>query len=361
MKIVIVFHNLSFGGIQRVIAELATGLAAAGHDLEILLTGQDGSTAYEVVPSVRVRALGITRPTVGSIDSVAANLTRVIALRRAIADAKPDVVIAHEWRTNILVVLATRATGRHVVITEHSDPVHSSVPAVWRCLRRLIYPLADRLVSVSHGVDRHFAWLPPDRRRVITNPIPRTWPAPTLAYGDRPNLIVGMGRLVPQKGFDLLIDAFSMCTRTFPDWRLEIWGDGPERQRLQSRITELGVKHRVRLCGVTDRPDEVLGRAALFVLSSRFEGFGNVLVEALAMGTPVVAADCPFGPSEIVRPGVDGLLVHPECVDALSRAMMSLFADPGGRATMSTRAVEARERFSYQRFLERWIDVIEAP
>jgi glycosyltransferase involved in cell wall biosynthesis len=168
-----------------------------------------------------------------------------------------------------------------------------------------------------------------------------------------------MGRLERQKGFDLLIRAFASIARERPDWDATILGDGPERDALAAEIARWGLTRRIFLPGREPDAMGVLRRAELFVLSSRYEGFPNALCEAMACGLPVVAFDCPSGPVEIVRDGVDGLLVPAENVEALATAMSQLAGDPERRRAMGARATEISGRFSVESVAEKWERILE--
>jgi glycosyltransferase involved in cell wall biosynthesis len=171
--------------------------------------------------------------------------------------------------------------------------------------------------------------------------------------------VVAMGRMHPLKGFDRLLTAFAKCAERHPDWTLRIVGEGAERARLQARSLELGLQSRIRLDTVTKEPEKVLRDSDLFVLSSHYEGFPMVLLEAMACGLPVISFDCLSGPREMIRDGIDGVLVPPDDVEALAKAMDSLMGDQQERQRLAVRAVEVRERFGLPRVMAMWSEVLD--
>jgi glycosyltransferase involved in cell wall biosynthesis len=166
--------------------------------------------------------------------------------------------------------------------------------------------------------------------------------------------VLAAGRLTWQKGFDLLIDAFVPIAREYPDWQLRIYGEGNREQRLRRRILRHGVYNNVFLMGATQRLGEFMSRASLFALSSRYEGFGMVIVEAMSKGLPVVSFDCPRGPAEIIEPGSDGILVPPQDVLGMTEALRELIQDGDKRQRYGAAAVEKAHKYESGEIGARW-------
>jgi glycosyltransferase involved in cell wall biosynthesis len=171
-------------------------------------------------------------------------------------------------------------------------------------------------------------------------------------------VVVAAGRLETQKGFDLLLRAWSRVAAAHPDWQLRIYGAGARHDDLRALIGALGLEGSARLMGRTPRLGEAMAEASLFVLSSRFEGFGMVIVEAMSKGLPVVSFDCPRGPGEIIRNGRDGIVVPNGDVDGLANGMLELIEHAARRRSYGAAAFENARSYDALAIAERWEDLL---
>lgn len=360
IRLAIVIDDLAGGGAARVAAILGNRWAEKGWAI-YMLTSDDGAnpplyTIHENIQHLPLSAYSNSR---NAFHSIWLNMKRIRTLRRAIGNCAPDVVISFLDRNNVLTLLATYGMGVPVIVSERIDPHMEKIGRVWETLRSLTYLRASCLVVQTERAGMFFSSQVQKNMRIIPNPV--IIPAQVLHERNSVNkkVILAMGRLTEQKGFDLLIDAFAQVAQRHSKWHLVIYGEGLERWALEKLIEKRGLSSRVQLPGITIKPFEEMARAELFVLSSRYEGFPNVLCEAMACGLAVISFDCPSGPREIIRDGVDGVLVLPGDVNALATALDDLMANPEKREQMSIRAPEVLERFSLKKIMEMWEQLIE--
>ena len=358
--------SLAGGGAEHVLSRLANHFAETGDQVTII-TLDNAPPAYPLHPEITRVGLDLMRDSSHLLQAIWRNLRRVRVLRQAIAASRPDCIISFIDQMNILTLLSCRRTPLPVIISERVDPRFHTLGKSWNRLRRRTYPSASTLVVQTAAVANHFRELdhcPPVV--VIPNGIaPRPSrencsELPEFESTDPRKWIVAMGRLTPQKGFDLLIAAFARLADRFPDWSLLIPGEGPELGALRWQISQARLSNRIRLPGWVPNPECLLSRSEFFVLSSRYEGFPNVLLEAMACGLPAVSFDCPSGPAEIVRDGIDGLLVPAEGVTQLAAAMQRLMEDEPTRRRMGKQARDVATRYSEQRMFARWEELIDS-
>ena len=283
-------------------------------------------------------------------------IARTFWLRSVICETSPDAVISFTDRTCVVTLLASIGLRVPVIVSERTDPEMYSPGRAWEYLRRILYPSASAIVVLTEKVRGWSQRLfPRVRTRVIPNPVPGNLPSPSNSPR---SMILAVGRLEPEKGFDSLIDAFSQIAARHPDWRLRILGEGQERQRLEQRISALGLVDRVEMPGRRHDVLNQLAEAGIFVLSSRFEGFPNALVEALACGRAGVSTNCSSGPSDLIEHEQNGLLVPVGDSEALAAAMERLLVDPALRVRLGQAALQIRDRLSISVVMRKWNDVL---
>jgi glycosyltransferase involved in cell wall biosynthesis len=358
VRLLLAIPSLRCGGSERVMSLLADHWAASGHEVALATFDPPETDFFPVGPGVRRIVLGAT--TASGRRWLHDNLSRVRAFQAEVHRTKPDVVLSFLYTMNLLTLLAAR---RHapIVVAERTDPRHSSVEAWQAALRRLLYPRAAALAVQTERVLDGWARriVPTERAFAVPNPVAvpgrRAWNGSELPE----RFIVSVGRLGPEKGFDVLIEAFSRIARDVPDWSLVVLGEGPARSELENQVARLGLGGRVLLPGLGDA-EALLARAGIFAAASRFEGFPNALLEAMAHRLPAVATDCPSGPAEIIREGVDGFLVPVEDAGALAARIRELCGDEGLRRRIGERGRDVLDRFSLAKVGARWEEIFRA-
>lgn len=360
MRLTLIIHSLAAGGAERVMATLANAWAARGEKVT-LLTMDNGSAPpfYALDARVNHRPLKLAQVSRGFLTGLKNNLRRVRVLRRAVSESRPDVVISFMMTTNIRTLVACRGLGVPVVISERISPAHAALGLVWERSRWVTYRWAAAIIAQTEREAASYPRALCSKIRVIPNPVALR-PTEISRPAACGKVVLAVGRLEEQKGFDLLLRAFAALKNTHPDWMLTVWGEGSRRNALESLSRELGLSDRVFFPGRTPDLARELAAADLFVLPSRYEGFPNVLGEAMVCGLPVIAADCDYGPREVVRDGIDGVLVPPGDVQALAAAMNRLMADEAERRRLAGRAVEVAQRFCPDLVMCQWDKVLAA-
>lgn len=332
------------GGITPVVTALSDALCAAGARVELLGLGDGDPRARlaSVHGDIGVHVLGQGH-----------QWQQASRLRRYLRARAPAALLAAGHRANVLAARRAGSSTR-VVLSVHNaiTPGIARLAPMRRWSRlhiwRRWYPRADAVVCVSQGVAADVERLIPrcrERLHCIHNPIlsapaePSLGLHPWLEDRSRP-VILAAGRLTAQKGFDTLIRAFARIQRRHAEPRLVILGEGPDRNALLGLANQLGIASRVALPGFVPNPRAQMAAAAVFVLASRWEGFGNVLVEAMAAGTPVVATDCPSGPREILADGTYGSLVGVDDIDAMAAAITRTLDAPRVSTRLRARAAD---------------------
>ena len=350
--------DLDGGGAQRTVINLANRLPRDRFQATLVAVRADGPMRDWLDKDIRL------------IDLNAGRIRHAIRpLRNVVLDLSPDILFSTILDANIVSTVATRALRsrpRLVLRETNSLRARDDIGLMRRKLARWAYARADAMVALSHGVaDELLAdfFLRPERLHTIWNPVDlatvrnrASEATPSLNSFDGITLVAA-GRLHHQKGFDILIRALALLNR--PDLRLIILGDGGEADLLRDLVRRSDLKDRIRFLGFVDNPYPWIAAGDLFVLPSRWEGFGHVLVEAMALGTAVLSTDCPHGPADIIESEVDGRLVANDDIEALAAAIDDLANRPEIRAKFTSEGAIKAERFDAERIAEEYTSLFD--
>lgn len=361
LHVLILIHSLSNGGAERMASALANGWAYAGRTVTLVTLEDVGADFQHLDPAVRRLALAVAGGSDGWGAAIRNNWRRVRVLRQVLRQQRPNVALAMMSTTAVLLAAASIGLSVATVGAERVFPAKARLSRRWSWLRYWLYGWLDAVVAQTteagdwlrrhtrakrvEVIPNHAVWPLPDRQPLL---------APDGVGETGRRRLLAVGRLTEQKGMDTLLDVFAGLGRRHPEWELVIIGEGQACAELTARVQALGFADHVFLVGRVGNLADWYRSAHLFVLPSRFEGFPNVLVEAMAHGLPCVAFDCLAGPRHIIRHGIDGELVADQDKDALARAIDRTMTDEVLRQAYGERAREVLERFAFARIMKLW-------
>ncbi len=362
-RIVIVVGALTAGGAERVAATMANAWSERGGQVWIVATFLGPRVAsYPLHPAVSL--VFLDQLTSVSAPRWSRVWRKLWAMRKLLRTIRPDIVISFLTNVNVLVIAARAASGIPLIVSERTDPVHDvKLPRVLRMARSLCYRFADALVvQTAAAAERYGARLRSvSRIAVIPNPLPAALAASPLRARQESDggVVLAMGRLSREKGYATLLHAFAQGLGKDPAWQLRVWGEGPLREELQRLVERLQLTDRTTLCGLTEQPWMALAAGQIFVLSSEYEGFPNAMLEAMALGLPCIAFDCPSGVRELADGGRAAILLPPGDTQRLAIALRDLVRDRELRETLGARAAAfVRSSFEEHSIMDRWDSLI---
>lgn len=350
MRLAFVMGRLRGGGAERVTASLINELSKDGHEIHLISYESDERTDYPISKETIVHTMeSVSSSRLGLI------LSKIKYFRKTITALKPDCVICLDG-AKVKVVLTIAVFGKlcPLILAERNDPAREPKGAVVRFLRLVCYHICDGVVFQTEGARDFFSERIRKKSAVIQNPLSQHLPEPY--NGPKSKRIVNFCRLIPQKNLPLLIDAFSDIANEFPDYCLEIFGEGPLRNSLQEHINGLEMDNRVFLQAFANPIYPQICDASLFVSSSDYEGISNSMLEAMAMGIPSVCTDCPPGGArETIQDGVNGLLVPIGDRRAIGQAIRRVLADSNFAERLGRESIEIRNRLAPHKISEQWL------
>lgn len=357
MRILFLISSMRGGGAERVASTLCNHWAEKNYGVVLVTFDEPKNDFYVSDDRIKRYTLNCFKTSRNKYEKIKSNLKRIYTLRKIIKREKPDVVVSFMDVANMLAVLSTFFLHVPVIISERTFPQYFNDGNSYDKIRKTIYKYATCFVAQTTNVANWaHKFLSRDRVTVIPNPIQKQ--NICIDEFEAQNVILAVGRLCDEKGFDMLIQAFSLIHQNCPDWILKIVGEGDNRQSLQELINHYDLQNKVLLPGQSSLMHLEYAKAKIFVLSSRVEGFPNVLLEAMANGLPAISFDCNSGPKDIIRDGENGLLVPANDVDELAKTIEFLVKDEELRNKFSRNKDELKINYGIDKISEQWVQTM---
>ena len=353
-KIIILADDLNqWGGVERVTTSIANGLANMGYQVQIVNMRGGDKPFFKLDPLIRIVSLFKKH---GRIFIKAPLI--IYRLRRLLLAEKPKVILTVESMLALVSVPASRGLSIRNICWEHLNFNVDLGRRSRRFARQFAAKYCDDIVTLTN--QDAFLWKQKTHLKAAIHTIPN--PSPFAVQNEHTpsmdsKMVLAVGRLTYQKGFDLLLQAWKMITAEEPDWRLRIVGNGPDEHYLHQLSSDLGINKSVEFVPATSNVQSHYKEAALFCMSSRFEGFAIVLVEAMSFGVPVVSFDCEAGPAEILA-GTGAVLVAKENISELANNLLKLIRDPSSRVIISRTEKLQAEKFQLDKIMNHWITLL---
>ncbi len=353
MRILMIQAGFHAGGAEKVMAALAAHRHAQGDEVHVAgMVMPEGGSFFAYPPGVTLHLLGTEAKARGG---PLLQPRRALEVGRLIRRLRPDLIVSFLTKVNCMTLIAATGTGIPVVISERNNPSAQSA-RFWRKLQRALMPRAAGIAMQTADAAADLAPRQRDRAHIIPNPcLPVAFTKPAPADHCR---FVAVGRLVEQKGFDRLIDAFADLPPDLPA-SLDIFGEGGLHNALSAQIAARGMGGRVRLAGLARSAADWMGAGDVLVVSSRYEGFSNVLAEATCSGLPAIGFDCRYSIAEMIRDGQNGLLVPDGELGEMTAAMARLVRDPALRQRLGDAADLMADRLDPAQIMAEWDRVID--
>ena len=374
MKLVYIFSSFAAkGGTERIFCDKMNWLAeVAGYEI-VFVTYEQGNHPFAYPLSNKIRHVDLntrffTTGTMPLLKRIRFKFTmpRLFKhrLRKLLDEIQPDVVVSTTYALPLFREILSQPY-RHVVESHVCyyqlllQKKFTHISWLDRKIARHLLEMLKRCEKVVVLTHKDAAcWKGYDNIEVIHNVL-TNYPEKTTDVADRPKRIIAVGRLHAQKGFDLLIQSWQLIAARHPDWQLVVYGHGGDLQKLQQQLEKAGLTSSMTFAGATDNIYKEYQNSAFYVMSSRYEGWGLVLVEAMSCGLPCVSFDCPYGPSDIIRDGEDGFLVENGNIQQLAEKMELLINNKELRERLGVRARLNAARFTSDNIMPQWTKLFE--
>lgn len=343
MKILFITNSIGIGGAERVLLSLANYFAKNGHSVSIF----SRLSANKPVDTLSCK--------IEIYDGSRSHLCYINSIRRKILRDNPDVIIAFQYYNSMCAVVANLLSLRcRIIVSERTDPSYIKPNTLKSALRNLLYSKSDMLVCQTDDAKEYFPTYVKKKAIVILNPLKENLPI-RQDINAREKTIVTFGRLVREKNFSLLINSFELFSATHPDFKLIIYGDGYEKQYIENIVSSKCLNNKVWIYPASEDVHKSILNASMYISSSDFEGLSNSMIEAMAIGLPVVCTDCPCGGAKmLIRDGINGILVPVRDSKAMCKAMCKIVEDRILAERLSIEAQKIREELALPVIASQW-------
>lgn len=362
MKVGFLIQRMTSGGAERATSAIASEMAGCGTDVEII-SFDSSESYYPLHKDVEIFNMELTDITkAASVKRFFGCIKRAFEIRRKIKSRKLDVLVCMSTTMNLYGLLSTALTKTKVVGTERNNPYKYKADIINATLKKLSALFLDGFIFQTEAASEYYAESVRRKGTVIQNAVfnPLVKEIQPVPVTERQKIIYGVGRLSKQKRFEDLIDAFALVRKKFPEYKLVIFGEGEDREKLENKIASYSLNDEILLPGTDKNALRYVAEGSLFVLSSDYEGMPNVLMEAMAVGTPCVSTRCKMGPEELINDGINGLLVPVGDINKIAESIELILGNPvlaqsiarNGRNILKTNDVSA--------ISNKWLEYLES-
>ena len=349
--IIVITNYIANGGAQRVISELSNEWYNKGHKVTIVQTMPEYNiNGYKLQKNIEIISIYSKKNRI--IDF----FYKVVKIYSFIKTRKNATVLNFLNMNLLIVSICSIFLKNKFVFAERCSPERTPHSVLKRFFRNILFHFADICVFQTNDAKYYFPKIIQSRSFVIPNPISPNLPEPYI--GKRQNIIVAVGRLHKQKNFPMLIKAFSRFIKEYPNFKLNIYGDGEDKNKIQKLIEAYSLTNEVSLKGFCKNIFDEIKDSAIYVSSSDYEGISNSMLEALGIGLPVISTDCPAGGARLaIENGVNGLLIPVGNEESLYIAMKRIVEEKGLSEKLSLEAVKIREKFPVEKIASQWLKI----
>lgn len=351
----IAFHisSLVDGGAERVICNLANNFSQKGYKVYMITSKMEDRQYHKL--DEKVTRIVMPEPDGGRIANA---IHRVTILRDTIRQTGAEAVVSFIGKTNLRTVMATRFLPTKAIVSVRSAPTREYAGKFQQFLARFLFRQAEGVVFQTEMAQQFFSKSVQKKSAILMNPLLGDFSRERYA-GERTPEIVTVGRLHSVKNHEMLIRAFAQIAEDYPELVLRIYGDGEHRDKLEKLIQELHLEQKAFLMGQCDKVADTIYQSAIFALTSNTEGMPNALLEAMALGLPVISTDCPCGgPAMLIQNGVNGILIPVGDEKALAEEMRKLLDDPAYADQLGREASKVRQQYAPEKIYRMWEEYI---